>query len=56
MLSLKIKIGGNLMRHAIACGGQYGSENFFCSLGKNAVMLLRKIGAERPKSLSEAGI
>ena len=55
MLSLKIKIGGNLMRHAIACGGQYESENF-CSLGKNAVMLLRKIGAKRPKSLPEAGI
>ena len=29
MLSLKIKTGGNLMRHAIACGGQYGSESFF---------------------------
>lgn len=32
MLSLKIKIGGNLMCQAIACGGQYGSESF-CSLG-----------------------
>ena len=29
MLSLKIKTGGNLMRHAIVCGGgQYGSESF----------------------------
>ena len=56
MLSLKIKTGGNLMRHAIVCGGQYGSESFLLTGQKNVVMLLRKIGAERPKSLPEAGI
>ena len=57
MLSLKIKTGGNLMRHAIVCGGGQCESEGFCSLGKkNAVMLFRKIGAKRPKSLPEAGI
>ena len=34
MLSLKIKTGGNLMRHAIGCGGGNVEVRVFCSLGK----------------------
>ena len=34
MLSLKIKTGGNLMRHAIVCGGEQCGSESFCSLGK----------------------
>ena len=57
MLSLKIKTGGNLMRHAIACGGQYGSESFLFTWQKMRVVESScKFGAKRPKSLPEAGI